>query len=338
MPHTAAGSDGSFDLPRLHDLISRHADGLITPDEHRELTAALEADTEVRRVWFLRNDIELGLAASAEQSRSEIVVPQPIATAVPRPRAASVAGFTMALAGIAVGIFGASAVWALALPGPGVAGTTIPVLSESFESGQSKTVPGLPRGLDDPDGDRWRGDEALVVEAMQKIEPAAGSRMLRFDRATHAGENSPKSGWSDVYRLVDSRPFILLAEGQPVTARVAADFSMAADACGPGEQYSASVHLYAFDRDISDAPQPVSLNWVRENCVASGMKRVPLEGGKPGWRRVTVDASLPPDAKFLLLHVSAVRDLPEPTSEPAVFRGHFIDDVNLELFVGSQRQ
>jgi len=339
MPQQPSGSDGSFDQPRLHDLISRQADGLITPDEHRELAAALEADPAARRLWFLRNDIELGLATIAEQNRSEIVVPDRVATGLTeRPRAAAIAGFTMALAGLAVGVFGASAVWALAVPGPGAAGTTIPVLAESFEDGQAKTVPGLPRGLSDPDGDIWRGDEASVVMAMQEIEPAAGSRMLRFERATHAGENSPKSAWSDVYRLVDARPYILMAEGRPVTARLAADFSMAAGACGPDEKYSASVRFYAFDRDISHAPNPIPLEWVYENSVASGMKRVPLECGQRGWQRVTVDASLPPEAKFVLLHVSAVRDYPKPTSEPAVFAGHFVDDVNLELFVGSQRQ
>jgi hypothetical protein len=98
------------------------------------------------------------------------------------------------------------------------------------------------------------------------------------------------------------------------------------------------VRFYAFDRDISQSPNPLSLDWVYENAVASGMKRVPLECGQRGWQRVTVDASLPPEAKFVLLHVSAVRDDPKPTSEPAVFAGHFLDDVNLELFVGSQRQ
>lgn len=341
MPQHASGPSPSLDLSRLHDLISRHADGLIVEDEHRELAAVLEADPTARQLWFLRNDIDLGLAADAERNRGGVVGPWPAATArrepLPGPRAAA-AGASMALAGIAIGIFGASAVWALTLPGQGAAGTTIPVLSESFERGQAKTVPGLPRGLADPDGDLWRGDEARVVTAMQEIEPVSGSRMLRFERATHVGENSPKSAWSDVYRLVDARPYILMAEGRPITARLAADVTMAADACGPDEKYSASVHLYAFDRDISDAPQPLPLEWVRENCVASGTKKVPLECGQQGWRRVTVDASLPPEAKFVLLHLSAVRDRPKQTSEPAVFAGHFLDDVSLELFVGNQRQ
>jgi hypothetical protein len=342
MPETdsqpAARSGDDDNRSRLHDLISRHADGLISADEHRELAAKLEADPAARRLWFLRNEIELGLAATAEQSRGEIVVPQPAVAATHRPRAASVAGFTMALAGIAIGIFGATTVRGLTLPSTGAAGTTIPILSESFESGQAKTVPGLPHGLADPGGDLWRGDEASVVTAMQAVSPVSGSRMLRFERSTHAGENSPKSAWSDVYRLIDARSYLLMAEGRPVTARVASDFNMADDACGPDEQYSASVHLYAFDRDISAAPEPLPLSWIRENCVASGMKRVPLECGQQGWQRITVDASLPPGAKFLLLHVSAVRDYPKQSSEPAVFKGHFIDDVTLELFVGSARQ
>jgi hypothetical protein len=43
--------------------------------------------------------------------------------------------------------------------------------------------------------------------------------------------------------------------------------------------------------------------------------------------------SLPAEARFVLIHLSAVRERPKPTSEPAVFRGHFVDDVSLELHV-----
>jgi hypothetical protein len=48
---------------------------------------------------------------------------------------------------------------------------------------------------------------------------------------------------------------------------------------------------------------------------------------------VEVEASLPPEAKFILVHIAAVRDRPKRTSEPAVFRGHFLDDVVLDLHV-----
>lgn len=325
------------DHVRLHLLISRHADGLITPEEHRELAAVLEADPQARKQWFLRNDIDIAVSSRAAEHYETAVVAgsaSPVGGAAPnRFRAAALAGPLLAAAGVAVGVFGASAVWAFSLPRSAFTETVIRVFAESFERGVTTTLPALPRGLTDPAGTVWRGDEAAVVTSRQGVNPATGSRMLAFKRSTFVGENSPASAWSDVYRFVDVRPFLAMAGDQPVTARCAGNFAIAADACAAGEAYSVSVHFYAFDRDIPDAPNPLPLTWVRENCVASGTKRVPLACEQKGWQRVAVEASLPPEAKFVLLHVAAVRDVPGPTSEPAVFRGHFVDDVDLEFHV-----
>jgi hypothetical protein len=93
------------------------------------------------------------------------------------------------------------------------------------------------------------------------------------------------------------------------------------------------VNVYAFDRDLADSPNLLPLEWVFENCVASGKKKVPLVCGRTGWQRVEVEASLPPEAKFILVHIAAVRDQPKRSSEPALFRGHFLDDVVLDLHV-----
>ncbi|MEX0687143.1 MAG: hypothetical protein WD072_00570 [Pirellulales bacterium] len=325
---------------RLHDLISRQADGLITAEEHRELTTALETDPEARKAWYLRNDIDLALATKAAGRREELLAPfsvvNPGFAANPggfskRFRAAALAGPVLAAAGVAVGVFGASAVWAFTVPRSPAAETVVRVFSESFEGSVAATVPALPRGLRDPAGNVWRGDEARVVTARQGVAPVAGAWMLAFERSTFVGEDSPASAWSDVYRFVDARPLLVLAEGGGVTARLSASFALALNACADAEAYSASVRIYAFDRDIADSPDPLPLNWVLDNCVASGMKKVPLVCGQAGWQRVSVDASLPPNAKFFLLHVSAVRDVPGPSSEPAVFRGHFVDDISLEL-------
>jgi len=324
---------------RLHDLISRQTDGLITPEEHRELAAALEADAAARKQWFLRNDIDLALAGRAVERVERSLGPGPWgksdAAARKGFRAAAVAGPVLAAVGMAVGVFGASAVWAFALPRMPSAETVIRVFADSFESGPKATVPALPRGLDEPDA--WRGDEARVVAARQGVAPAAGGRMLAFERSTFAGENPPASAWSDVYRFIDTRPFLRSTQGltqeHSVTARLSARFALAPDACGDGEAYSACVDLYAFDRDLAESPNPLPVAWVVENCVASGKKRVPLVCGRDGWQRVEVEASLPPQAKFILVHIAAVRDEPKPTSEPAVFRGHFMDDVVLDLHV-----
>lgn len=331
-------SEPAFSLERLHDLISRHSDGLITAEEHRELAAMLEGGPEARREWFLRNDIDLALVTRAEGRREELLVPNGAAGVKPasaprRFRAAGLAGPLIAAAGVSLGLFGASAVWAFAVPRSAFTERVIRVFTESFECDVAATVPALPRGLGDPAGSVWRGDEATVVAARQGVEPVAGSRMLAFERSTFVGEDPSTSAWCDVYRFIDARPVLVMAKQQPVTARLSASFSLAPDACAAGEAYSASVRIYAFARDISAAPEPLSLGWVVEHCVASGTKKVPLACGRTGWQRVTVDASLPPEAQYVLLHVSAVRDEPKPTSEPATFRGHFLDDVALDLLV-----
>jgi hypothetical protein len=327
--------DAAIPRDRLHDLISRHADGLITPEEHAELVAAIEADAAARKQWFLRNDIDVALAGKAMERSETLLAPAVGSERFAKDRkgfrAASLAGLVLAVAGMTIGVFGASAVWAFALPRSAFTETVIRVFADSFESGPEATVPAIPRGLGDPAGDVWRGDEARVVGARLGVVPSHGARMLEFERSTHAGENPPASAWSNVYRFVDARPFLRMAEGQAVTARLAARFALAPDACGEAEMYSACVDIYAFDRDLEESPDPLPLEWLAENCVASGKKKVPLVCGKEGWQRVVVDASLPPEARFVLVHVAAVRDMPKPTSQPAVFRRHFVDDVVLEL-------
>jgi hypothetical protein len=330
-----------FNHDRLHFLISRQVDGLITAEEHAELAVALQGDASARKQWFVRNDIDLALAGRAADQALRVLGPgsRGKRDAATRKgfRVAALASPVLAALGLVAGVFGASAVWAFATPRIPASEKVVRVFSDSFESGPKATLPALPRGLGDPAGDVWRGDEARVVAARQGITPAAGGRMLAFERSTYAGENPPASAWSDVYRFIDARPFLRVAQGmdqqQSLTARLAARFALAHDACGEGEAYSACVTLYALDRDLAASPDPLPLAWVVENCVACGKKKVPLVCGEDGWQRVEVEASLPPEAKFVLVHIAAIRDRPKPTSEPAVFRGHFVDDIVLDLRV-----
>jgi ferric-dicitrate binding protein FerR (iron transport regulator) len=71
---------------RLHRLISGQADGTLSDAEFPELSARLAADPQARAVWFLRNDIEIGLAR----------VTAPAAAATPTPALASAAGWATA--------------------------------------------------------------------------------------------------------------------------------------------------------------------------------------------------------------------------------------------------
>ena len=82
--------------------------------------------------------------------------------------------------------------------GPRVVEKVKTVFAEGFESGVMETQVGLPREVG-----HWSGDKADVVSSTSQVKAHGGAKMLRFLSATYSGENSPRSHWSDVYRIVD---------------------------------------------------------------------------------------------------------------------------------------
>ena len=310
----------------------------------------LAGHAEARRLWFLRNDIDLGLTALAESSRPGLVEDHALndalasKTATQRPFGATYPRWVAAAAiaatlGAAVGVFGTSAVWAIATPWRSGAGEIIEVLNESFEHSVSATIPGLPRGLSDASGGTWHGDEARVVAAMQGVEPSAGARMLRFERSTYQGEGTPKhSAWGDIYKLIDVEPFLAISAGGAVTARLSATFLTAADAITAEERYSASVRICAFDREcFGDVAAPPTLTGLLDKSIALGARKTSLDQAGGGPAPLSVDVAIPASTKYILLHISAVRDAPPPSAEPVRFPGHFLDDVRLDLVMRPSR-
>ncbi|MFM7291789.1 MAG: hypothetical protein ACKO6B_11230, partial [Planctomycetia bacterium] len=75
---TAVGDD------RLHRLISGLADGTLSDAEFHELSARLADDPGARAVWFLRNDIEVGLAHVTVPAAAPFPTPAAAAPASPR--------------------------------------------------------------------------------------------------------------------------------------------------------------------------------------------------------------------------------------------------------------
>lgn len=330
-------NDG-LDVARLHDLISRAGDGIGDDAEGAELVTLLSLHAQARQIWFLRNDIDLGLDAFAAAGHPESPSSEPRGHAAhptakagaPRWAAAVLLAATL---GAVAGAFGFSAVLAIASPWRTTAPEIVEVLSESFEQTVAATVPGLPRGASDAAGTTWHGDEARVVTAMQGVEPPKGIRMLKFERSTYAGEGAVKnSAWSDVYKLVDVEPFFAFTAGGAATARLSATFLTAVSSPTSGESYSASLRICALDRDVfTEAGGPLTLVTILDKCIALGARKVPLESSAGGSQPVSVDVTIPPSTRYLLVHVAVVRDAPRPALEPVQFPGHFLDDVRLDL-------
>lgn len=305
--------------PDWHQLIQRYAAGTATKEETLALQEALKADPALRAAYLehMNLDVALEALADAEELLAEA---RPLAKAPPLPPRSPWMQWrpiTAAAAGIVLGMFGTSMVWSYVVPRTA---KRVAVLRDGFESGMTRAVPGLPGAPD-----VWSGDEAEVVSESGHLKAKTGTRMLRFIHATHTGENASKSTWGDVYRLVDlGSP----AGENPDSLRLVANF--AAAPFPAGEEYVCFVEFCAVEDGQLPTPLPADLPWYRENSASVAARKMPLKGdGK--WLPVNVVMPLPPQARYILVHVAIMRSKPARSAAPVQFTGHYVDDVKLEI-------
>lgn len=298
---------------RLDDLIDQHLNGTMDEESRAELEERLlHSATDRARFWEMAECHAL-LHEGLQQQRTEAVTPR----VKPRTVWLQWRPIAAAAAGIVLGMFGTSMVFAYVSP---LMPKRTVLLREGFESGVARTAPRLPQ-----EAGVWSGDEAEVVEGTDKLKAKGGTQMLRFSRATHVGENAPKSNWCDVYRLVDLGG-VTSEEG--VSLRLVANF--ASTTAAKDEEYVCFVELCAVEEGVLPALWPDNLPWYRENSTAIASRKLPLKGDG-SWKAINVMMPLPPQARNALVHVAVMRAKPARSAEPVEFGSHYVDDVKLEL-------
>lgn len=290
------------------ELIRRYLDGTATAEETRDLEALILHDPGLRREFLRYSHLDAALAdkrmpaAQQVQKRKTWLQWRPL---------------TAAAAGIILGMFCTSLVFAYASPRS--AATRRLLWSESFESGVIQTIPGLPT-----EPGTWSGDEARVVGPENGLQPKGGSKMLRFVSATFAGENARQSIWGDVYRLVSLKDQV---KGKALL-RVTAGFD--GTNFPTGEEYSCDVELCALEEDPANAPQPLTLPWVRENSASVAARKFPMKGDGI-WQEAMAEVPVSPQTRYVLVHLAVLRRKPFPPAAPVTFNAHYLDDVKCEI-------
>lgn len=306
------------DHEALSQLIHACLDGRATEAQVYGLNVRLREDAAARDLYLQLADthsclsVDEGLwmdPCAATGTPDLAVPPAPNRWFVWRP-------LLSAAAGIVVGMLCTTVVFAYVVPSLGRVRT---VFVETFESGTA-TAPGLPR-----EEGKWGGDEAVVVGSTPGLKPRSGKRMLRFLNGSHRGENSPRSQWGDVYRLVDVRG---MAGAGRTLARVSAGFSQGS---GEGEgRFSGSVEAFALEEELSTLPSPLTYVWLRQNNSASSFRRLALSPAG-GWQDISVEIPVTPQTQFVLLHLAVSQDAPKIPSGVVQFPSQYMDDVKLEL-------
>ncbi len=297
---------------RLEELLLAYEDNTLRSDELTEFKHLLRSSPAARERL-----VEAGVLQSVAKSHFFI---EAAAAQLPtkQNRLFQWRPLMAAAAGIVLGMFCTSVVFGYV--GPRVVEKVKAVFSEGFESGMTKTAPGVPRVAG-----QWSGDEAEVVTSTPEVKAHGGAKMLRFLSATYPGENSPRSQWGDVYRIVDVRG---LAGAGSTVARVSASFAQGV--VTGEERFACRVGAYALDQDLSTLPSSLNHTWLQQNNSATGSRRAVLTGtGR--WQEVSVELPITRETRFVVLHLAVVQEQPTLNSGVVQFSGHFMDDVKVEL-------
>ena len=319
------------DQKRLFHLFGGHADGTLTALEHRELQERLRADAEARHLWFLHNDIDQGLhavasaqAAGAAAGATDRVVPSP----PPAWHWWQWRSLTAAAAGLVFGLFGASMVWAYALPrSSALTKRAIPLLEDGFETAAQPEVKGVPNQLG-----TWGGDHARIVTAEQGVVPRSGTKMMRFLRSDFEGETAPLSASSDQLRVLDLRRFQAQIDTGNSTVNVSAWFRLVAPRAG--EAFTVGIIISAF---AAEPTQYHGRGWATwENTDRLGFIKTEREwmaADFASWGAASGELRLPRGTRYINVHVRVTRTEPAPTATPVEFGGAYADDVSVRLLV-----
>jgi hypothetical protein len=165
----------------------------------------------------------------------------------------------------------------------------------------------------------WSGLAYSLTTATADIRPANGPGMLEFvnTSATHGGD-------SEVWQLIDLRPYKkLLADGQ-VEAKLSALFNRVNGDLNSGDRFGLA--LAAFHGSPSDAKSLWETR--RTDALAFADKELVTDGKPETWEPLEVPAKLPPETDFVIVQIRAMAPKGNPSASLA---GHFADLVDLRL-------
>lgn len=308
--------------PENEELFSRLCDGLATAAEIADFHRRLRTEPETLDAWLRYADLHTELAAGSLLGETSAAASAFAASPAPRPQPrAWLQWLPQAAAGLCLGLFAASMVWAYVIPAPVVPHT---LLAEDFESAAAAPASRVPLevGL-------WRGDSAEIVGPESAVLPAKGTKMLRFLRADAEVPAKPSGGHiAVVYRLIDLRPFRAeFADGAGVL-EVSARFN--AMEFPADERYGCAISLYALEADsIPERVGRLGSALADEALAMARSSRTKLDRDPASWQRLTTELRLPPNAEFVAvrLHINQTFE----SGDNPVFKGSYADDIRVSL-------
>ena len=305
--------------PDSHDLIQRHMSGLLTDDEAAALQTRLKADTDLRRLYlnYMNLDVALEAQAGSRDRVIDLLRAAPLTESKPAARWFSWRPLTSAAAGLAFGIFGASMVWAYALPMASRAvERTVSVLTEGFEKADLTSSRGFPRQANE-----WSGDVSAPVTAESGVAPIEGDRMARLEKAASSARR-----FSYAWRILDLAEHPAPGEAKTRKVEVTAAFNTA----GEARPLHYQIRLAAFSQEPGEVRRIWNHEPVLFDTVLQHVGRNVITGAdQPGWQTVQASMELPPGTRSVVISLAAG----DKAADSAGASVHFLDDVRVRFVI-----
>lgn len=273
--------------PEHEDLIDRYLTGMADEADVEQLEALLKTDEELRQTFLAASRIDSHLREQAEQpslGKEEISRPLKRRFAWINPGAA---------AGLLIGLFSASVVWAYVVPRGGeITRTSQKIVTEDFEDPDMKLKSHLPDAAN-----QWFG-RVVSVSPEGGVSAVQGSRV---------GKLSPVPGnrSESVRYVVDLDDYPERARGHVQSLQVRAFFS----APFTKQEPKFRVELAAF----SEAPGDVRQAWKEEREFGERVlqevarNHLPRSDELGDWHEVSASLEVPEGARSVVISLGVFR-------------------------------
>ncbi len=296
----------------LDDVLNKYLDGSLTEEEAMDLSNRIEESSEVRERYWELASIH-GMVEQTMQSASlQATTGRESAEPERRPRVSGLSRIKTGIAGLAIGVFSVSVVWAFNLPQDKKSDQEVrEIVSESFEDPGKEFKSRFPS-----EAGKWFG-EISSISADEAISSASGVRVAQFI-------DNPKVKFSYARYLVDLDEYAKPGQNQSRSVRVEASFF----ASNPDDSSVFQIRLAAFSQE----PQEVRPIWNDQEVLFDqvlqhvGRNHITKPGQKPDWQRLEASIEIPPETRSLVISLGAGMD--DPNGDKS---SHYLDEVRVSL-------
>ena len=296
----------------LDDVLNKYLEGSLSEEEALTLSNRIEESSEVRERYWELASIH-GMVEQTMQSASlQATTGRESAEPERRPRVSGLSRIKTGIAGLAIGVFSVSVVWAFNLPQDKKSNQEVrEIVTESFEDPGKEFKSRFPS-----EAGKWFG-EISSISADEAISSASGVRVAQFI-------DNPKVKFSYARYLVDLDEYAKPGQNQSRSVRVEASFF----ASNPDESSVFQIRLAAFSQE----PQEVRPIWNDQEVLFDqvlqhvGRNHITKPGQKPDWQRLEASIEIPPETRSLVISLGA--GMVDPNADKS---NHYLDDVRVSL-------